>query len=251
MKPHALIHHSISLVLRLIDSITGLPIEERDVRFLLPSDKKSPIAKGEGVYLFVNVGREDFELEIHIYGYESKKAKIFYDTLDEQVPIQELYFLPKDYPAGRNNVLSLRGKMLGITEIEAVSLNDVVYSIKEYEERKRKVTLINPHNVRFSKSHYGILSTDRTKYEIIEIEKEISLTEIVISKKLELPCDFNQSVSQIVWGQTEDDGTYMIKVPEDKDAVFLVRYVVDEEVYFRKVDFNQKEELGKGVEAWD
>ena len=134
MKPHALIYHSISLVLRLIDSITGLPIEERDVRFLLPSDKNLPIAKGEGAYLFVNAGREDFELEIHIYGYESKKAKIFYDALDEQVPIQELYFLPKDYPAGRKNVLTLRGKISGITEIEAVPLNDVVYSIKEYEE---------------------------------------------------------------------------------------------------------------------
>ena len=49
----------------------------------------------------------------------------------------------------------------------------------------------------------------------------------------------------------KDDGTYMIKVPEDENAVFLVRYVVDEEVYFRKVDFNRKEELRKGVEAWD
>ncbi len=251
MGSQAMVKHSLSLVLRLIDSTTGKEILEHNVMFRLSQGIKRPIVKGNGVYLFINIPREDFELEVHVYGYEPKKAKIYFSDLDEQIPFKELYLLPLDYPAGGKEILTLRGKMLGIKAIEAVPLNEVVCSMKEYEERKSIMTIMNPHNVRFSRIHYGLLNTERTQYEKIQIEKEISKTQVKLKQKLQKEWRLNQAVVPIIFGEVSEDGNYLLKVADSNNPIYLIRYIVDNKIFFQKMNFHQMEELMEGGNTWE
>ena len=251
MEPMATIKHRIGLVIRLIDSVSGREISERNVMFEIPDGIGEPIIRGNGVYLFINIIPKDFELEVHVYGYESGRAKIVFQDLDEKMPVQELYLLPLDFPAGGKEVLTLQGNMPGIKAIEAVSLNEVTCSIKSYEKRKHIMVVMNPHNFSLSRIHYGLLNSERTRYTKIQVERELSHTQLQLKGGLEEEWVFNQAIQPIIWGKVSDNGDYMLRVAESKSAIYLVRFEVDDEVFFQKVDFNQLEELVKGDNTWE
>ena len=239
MGTQAIIHHRLDLALRLLDSVTGKIIQERNTRFSMKSPEKKAIPRGGGLYLFLNTGREDFELEIHVYGYESKKVKITYPAQEENMPIRDVYLLPLDNPV-LENVLTLRGNLPGIEEIEAVSLTDANCCIKEFDARKRIMTILNQKNIRFHHTHYGLINRERTAYEHFELEKEISLQSIKCKKKLEQEYFINQPITRVIFGQTNEQGDYILKVAQDEIAQYLVRFVVDGNTFYQKVDFRQE-----------
>ena len=239
MGAQATIHHRLDLALRLVDSVTGKVIEERSVRFLTQSPEKTAIPRGAGLYLFLNCGREDFEMEVHVYGYEPQKIEISYPKEEEQLPIREVYLLPLDNPV-KENVLTLRGRLPGIEEIEAVSLTDANCCIKEFDARKRIMTVLNQKNIRFHHTHYGLLNRERTAYEHFEVEKEISAQAIKCKRKLEREFFINQPVVRVIFGQTAAQGDYVLKVKNEEMAQYLVRFVVDGKEFFQRVDFRQE-----------
>ena len=239
MEAHATIHHRLDLALRLVDSVTGRVIEEKNVQFLTRSPGKNAIPRGGGLYLFLNAGREDFDMEVHVYGYESQKIRIIYPEKEEQMPIREIYLLPLDNPV-KENVLTLRGKLPGIEEIEAVSLTDANCCIKEFDARKRIMTILNQKNVRFHHIHYGLLNKDRTAYEHFELEKEISLQSIKCKKRLEQEVFINTPIVRVIFGQITEQGDYVLKVANEEIAQYLVRFVVNGNTYYQKVDFRQE-----------
>lgn len=242
MEAQATIHHRLDLALRLIDTVTGRVIPERDVRFLsYPPDKKA-IPKGGGLYLFLNTGREDFDLEVLVYGYEPKTIRITYPLKEEWMPIREVYLLPIDNPV-TEHVLTLRGNLSGIEEIEAVSLTDMSCCIKEFDARKRIITILNQRNKRFHHIHYGLLNRECTAYEHFELEKEISLQSIKCKKKLEQPFFINQPIVRVVFGQTNEQGDYILKVQNEEQPQYLVRFVVNGETFYQRVDFREEAPL--------
>lgn len=235
----ARIHHRLDLALRLVDSVTGKVIEERNTRFSTESPGKKAIPRGGGLYLFLNAGREDFDMEIHVYGYESQKVRITYPDQEEHLPIREVYLLPLDNPV-KENVLTLRGNLPGIEEIEAVSLTDTNCCIKEFDARKRIMTVLNQKNIRFHHIHYGLVNRERTAYEHFELEKEISLQSIKCKKKLERDFFINQPIVRVIFGQTTEQGDYVLKVRNEEVAQYLVRFVVNGTEFYQKVDFRQE-----------
>ena len=61
MESHAIVHHRLDLILRLIDSTTGREISDKRCEiFMIPDKKVKPVARGDGIYLFLGIGREDF-----------------------------------------------------------------------------------------------------------------------------------------------------------------------------------------------
>lgn len=239
MEAQATIHHRLDLALRLVDSVTGKVIEEKSTRFFTQSPEKKAIPRGAGLYLFLNSGREDFDMEIHVYGYESQKIRITYPEQAESLPIREVYLLPLDNPV-KENILTLRGNLPGIEEIEAVSLTDTNCCIKEFDARKRIMTVLNQKNIRFHHTHYGLVNRERTAYEHFELEKEISLQSIKCKKKLEREFFINQPIVRVIFGQTGEQGDYVLKVANEERAQYLVRFVVNGNTFYQKVDFRQE-----------
>lgn len=236
MGAQAIIHHRLDLALRLLDSVTGSAVEQRDIRFFTQSPEKRAIPRGGGVYLFLNCGREDFDLEIHVYGYEPCKVKITYPAQEEYLPVRDVYLIPLDNPV-LENVLTLRGNLPGIEEIEAVSLTDANCCIKEFDAGKRIMTILNQKNIHFYHTHYGLLNKERTAYEHFELEREISLQALKCKKRLTQEYQINQPVVRVIFGQTEENGDYVLKVRKDEVAQYLVRFVVKGNTFYQKVDF--------------
>ena len=239
MGAQATIHHRLDLALRLLDSVTGKVIEERNTRFFTQSPAKTAIPRGGGLYLFLNSGREDFDMEIHVYGYEPRTVRITYPEQEENMPVRDVYLIPLDNPV-LENVLTLRGNLPGIEEIEAVSLTDANCCIKEFDARKRIMTILNQKNIRFHHTHYGLLNRERTAYEHFELEKEISLQAIKCKKRLEQEVFINTPIVRVIFGQTNEQGDYVLKVRNGEIAQYLVRFVANGNTFYQKVDFRQE-----------
>ena len=247
MEAQGVIHHQLDLALRLVDSITGRAIEERNIQFLTQSQDKTIISRGAGSYLFLNTGRADFDIEIRVYGYEPRKIRITYPIQKEHLPIRDVYLLPLNNPV-LENVLSLWGNIPGIEEIEAVSLTNTNCCIKEFDARTKIMTILNQKNAHFRHSHYGLLNKERTAFEHFELEKEINLQTLKCKKRLQREFQINQPIVRVIFGQTNEQGDYVLKVENDENAQYLVRYVVNGKEFFQKVDFHEEGNVLNGQE---
>lgn len=243
MAPQAIVHHQLDLVLRLIDSTSGLQISDKRCNMIFePEIKVKPVVRDDGTYLFIGIGRTDFVVDIHVYGYESRKEKVVFENLDEKMPIKEVYLLPKETSAREDSILTLRGTLPGVKEIEAVSLSDVVCIYKDYDRFRRILNVFNQHKVKLKDVHYGIISIDKTEFDHIEIKEELTTQEVRLKNSLEKQYTINQPIAKIIFGQVSDDGEYKIAVRAGKLSEYLVRYVVDDTVHFKKIDFNKLNE---------
>jgi hypothetical protein len=204
-----------------------------------PDLHAKPIVRGDGTYLFLGIGRTDFEMDIHVYGYESKTEKVMFEDLDETMPIKEVYLLPKAISAREENLLTLRGHLPGIQEVEAVSLSNVVCNYKEYDKRKNILKIFNQHNVKMKDVHYGIIDAENEMFEHFEIKKVLSTQELGLKKSLENDYTMNQPIARIIFGQVNADGEYILTVNAGQNAWYLVRYVVEGTVHYKRVDLNQ------------
>lgn len=231
------IQHRLDLAVRLIDSVSLLEIDEKRVKFNVDT-----VSRGNGVYLFLGIEHIDFDLDVHVYGYEERKVRIVFDELDKKIPIKEIYLLPDSSMALRDDILTLRGNMPNIKEIEAVPLYTPFCLVKEFDKRERKLKIYNQYNVKLKNIHYGIIDMTNTEYEHVEVEKEFSGSEVRLKKPLEKEYTINQPVVPIIFGQTYDDGRYLLKVSAGENAEYLVRYVVDDQVCFKKINFNNPDE---------
>ena len=248
MVAHATIHHRLDLAIRLVNTVTGKVVNEYNAKFITGLTGVKAIPKQGGMYLFLNVGREEFEMEIHVYGYEPQKVQITFPKNQETLPIREVYLLPLETPI-REDILTLRGELSGIEAIEAVSLADSSCCIKEFDAKKRIMSVLNQRNVRFHHTHYGVINRERTEYEHFEVEREISPQEIKCKQKLEKEFFINQPIARVVFGQIKGQGDYVLKVANDENVKYLVRYVVRGKIFYQTVDFHEKEITLKVHEA--
>lgn len=239
MGAQASIRYRLDLALRLLDSVSGRAITENTVQFFSQSPGKNPIPKGGGLYLFLNMEREDFDLEVRVYGYEPRMVRITYPQEEEQLPIREIYLVPLDNPV-REDILTLRGHLPGIEEIEAVSLMDASCCIKEFDAKKKIMTVLNQRNMDFRHVHYGLIDQKRTSYEPFEIAEEISKQSFRCKEKLQREFQINQPIVRIIFGQTTKQGDYVLKVAREEYAHYLVRFIVDGNEFFQKVDFRKE-----------
>lgn len=246
MEAQVVVKHRLGLAVRLLNSITGGEIKERNIVFQLPEKIEKPISKGDGVYLFINIEPIDFELGVHVHGYEPAKVKIEFEKLQGNLPIQEITLIPEDTPSG-GLYLSLQGKLKGIKAIEAVSLDENVCSLKNFESRKLLMTISNPHNVKLSHVYYGVLNSARTQFEKITVVEQISASQVKVANNLTCEWEWNNMIARIIAGQVDADGNYLLRVADAEKAMYLVHYVVGEKEFYQVVDFNNPEELAKGV----
>ena len=248
MEAHATIHHKLDLALRLVNTVTGRVVEEYNAQFITGLPGVKAIPKQGGMYLFLNVGSKEFEMEIHVYGYESQKIQIHLEEHQETMPIREVYLLPLENPI-REDILTLRGKLSGIEKIEAVSLSDTGCCIKEFDARKRIMSVLNQRNVRFQHVHYGLINREKTEYEHFELEKEISPQEIKCKQKLEKEFFINQPIARVIFGQIKEQEEYVLKVANEENAKYIVRYVVEGKIFYQTVDFHEETISLKAHEA--
>ncbi|MDO4531023.1 MAG: hypothetical protein Q4C06_03495 [Bacillota bacterium] len=112
--------------------------------------------------------------------------------------------------------------------------------IKEFDARTRVMTILNQKNAHFRHNHYGLLNKNRTAFEHFELEREINPQTLKCKKRLKEEFQINQPIVRVIFGQTNEQGDYVLKVEKEEDAQYLVRFVVNGKEFFQKVDFHEE-----------
>ena len=239
----SVIHHSLDLLIRLIDTTTGFEIEEKDVHFYEDDKELFPRRKGNGMYIFINQNRFDFWCKIKVYGYEPATVKICYEDMDSKIPIREIFLIPSENGSRGQPVISFTGRLPGISAIEAVSLENSGISISEFDERKRIVKLFRTRQQNIENLYYGLVHMESQTYEKLEVEKNLPGPAIKIKEPLKEKFFINSPIVRVIFGVVDESGSYCIRVRDNRDELkFIIRYIVDGEVRFQTINFKNLEE---------
>jgi hypothetical protein len=237
------IRHSLDLVLRLIDTTTGRALAGGQIE-LFRDGGRLRFERREENLLFIDTGREDYDLLVKAAGFEERRARVAYGELDEKMPVLELHLIPDGRKGMGGPVLTLAGEFPGISAIDAVRAGDAPALVREFDERRRLMKLFNPHHLEMNSVFYGIVDPDGGSYEAIEIEKRLSESEYKLARKPAKEFKSNSPVTRLVFGSVIEPGHYLLRVRDDsREAKWLVRCTADGKEAFYPIDFKQPETL--------
>ena len=236
--------HSLDLALRLVDTATGRVLAGRDLELRRDGRRVRPLEKEDGYLIFLGEGRRDFDLSVRLRGYEPRQVRVAYAALDKALPLLELHLIPgKDYAPGVP-CFSLEGTCPGITALDAVRAGDSACLIREFDPRKRLVTLFNPHKLELDRTFYALVDPDRETYEPFRLVKRIDFQVYKTDRVIETRFGNYFPVCPMVFGGEDPDGGYRLRVrDETAQARWIVRWEAGGQTFFQTVDFHRPETL--------
>ncbi|MBR5578964.1 MAG: hypothetical protein IKW28_08225 [Lachnospiraceae bacterium] len=239
----SVIHHSLDLLVRLIDTTNGYPIGERDVHFYEDEKELFPRARGVGNYVFINYERKNRRIMVKTYGYEPITVDINYENMDSVVPVREIFLIPSENLSRGGPVISFTGTLSGISEIEAVSLEPSGCTINSYDERKRLIKMFKTRQTNLENLYYGLINMEKMNYEKFVVEKEMPDCILKIREPLKEGFSINSPIARIVFGMVDERGNYCLRIRDDRENLkYIIRYVVSGKENFREIDFRKPEE---------
>ncbi|MBQ4481664.1 MAG: hypothetical protein II966_00375 [Lachnospiraceae bacterium] len=234
----------LDLLVRLYDTTTGAPVDERNVLFTRNEEPVIPAPRGEGMYVFINTGREDFLMQITVYGYEKYSMQVTYGELDDRIPSCDVFLIPSENVHRGESVLSFSGTLPFLEAIEAVKLSRPICMVKEFDAKKNFLSVYGGTGgmIRLDSVWYALLGTDKTSYERIEVTGSSAAQYFKIKDKIAFENVTNLPVYRVILGRVSENGDYLLRVRDDgEDALYLVRYLIKGEERFETVDFKDTE----------
>lgn len=228
------IHYKLDLIVRLVDTTTGKRVEQRQVIFKAEDQVVPFLRREEGLYVLLNRGRNDMELEVSAVGYLPVKLAIRYEELSETFPEVEAPMIPVVSTNGFVDMLTLEGHCPGLTSIEAVSLRKPYGVVDSYQERKQilKVYYTRP----LEESAYAVIHEQQQEFEEFRIKKRVDKLSIKLASPLMAACKPEEKIARIVRGRVDPNGQYLLRVLEDGSGTeYLVRYVVKGKTSFKRI----------------
>lgn len=232
--------HSLSLILRLVDTTTGRNIPGRETVVRINADAVRFVEKEGGLLVFQNLGLRTFHLEVDAAYYETVRRDVDLDALDSKQPLVELQLIPGKSLPGMAELQEVEGRLPGIRELTAVSAGDNSCLIQEFDPRKKLMKLFNPHHLALERIAYALVDPDTNQYEIFHIVKRIDNQTIKIDRSLEMSFRNSFPISPVVTGRCDPDGDYRLCLRREMGGTrWLIRWMAGEEVFFRLVDFRE------------
>ena len=103
------------------------------------------------------------------------------------------------------------------------------------------MTVFMPNRrMNLTQSRYALLNAETQTFETIEVEAELSDRKIRLKANPTEEFPANSPICRIVYGQVEEDGSYLLRVRDDgKNLKYLVKYVVDGQNRYKVIDFHE------------
>lgn len=238
------IHYKLDLIVRLVDTTTGKAIGQRQVTFRNEEQVIPFLRRDEGLYILLNRGRNDIELDIRVTGYLPAKVQICYAELSENYPEVEVAMIPEVSTNGFINMLTLTGHCPGMESIVAVSLKKPYGAVGSYLEKKQTLRLY--YTKPLEEMSYAVVHEQQQEFEEFQIRKRIDKLNVKLAKPLEMACRPKEMVVRIVRGMVDKDGTYLLRIQEDSGGTeYLVRYVVNGKAAFKKISTESMQLIGE------
>lgn len=238
------ISYKLDLVVYLLDTTTGYPIEQKEVLFRKNGSVLAMLSKGAGVYILLNHDRIDAQLEISVKGYLSRSIALCYEKLDAQYPALEVPLIPELPTYGCTDICTLEGSKRGITDIVAISMTQTDAMLGAYNARKNTLRLFESR--RLDEERYAIFHEEIKEFEEFRIvSKSDRGMQLQLKDSLTQECKPEESIVRIVHGMTDAKGRYLLRMRKDgKGTRYLVRYTVRGKTRFQEIEFGEQNERG-------
>lgn len=238
----ASISHSLSLALRLLDTTTGLPVAGSEVT--VSDCGQRPREADLGTLLFIDYPREDFSLTLRSRRYEDCSVDVRFSELDEKLPVLDIPLVPRDGFYGGEPLLTIEGVCPGTTEFSAVRMDDTACLYREFDAKKRLLTVFNPHLLELARPRYALVDTESVRFEYVRILRRMSDTTLKLEAAPTGSYGNYSPLTPVVEGLVRPDGGYVLRVRDSGgDAKWLLRRVDGEGEHFEMANFRSGEEL--------
>ena len=246
----SVIHNKLDLVISLVDTTTGAPIEERNVKFQKDGKIIRPEVRGSGLYLLINTGRDDGLIRIDVAGYENWETHLTYGNLDENVPTCTAFLIPSENCSHGEKVLSFSGTIPSLESVEAVRFGARPhFSFGSYSAKDRIIELFKPFGSRLEFESLWYALVDGESFEKIQVVKSLPPQRIKLAEPLKGEFTTSTPIQRIVFGSVDGKGNYLLRVRDDAENLkYLVRFVIKGEESFRVIDFHDD---APESQSWD
>ena len=235
------LRHTLDLAVRLLDTTSGMLVTGADVALFRDGKRVRHMEKG-GHLILIDTGRTDFTLTVQAPGYELHTSAVYYERLDRGLPALDLHLIPGPGYRAPVPCLTLSGRCPGITSLTAVRAGESACLIREFEPRKRILTLFNPHRLELDRVHYALVNPDAGTYEPFSIVKRISDHEFKLDHPLEGEFGTYFPVCPLIFGRAGPEDTYCLRVRDSgTSAQWMVRWEAGGPPQFKTVDFRRPE----------
>ena len=242
----SVIRARLDLLVSLLDTTTGQPVNTLDVRIYRNGELTRPASRGGGNYVFINTDREDFLMRVEVRGYEACELPIKYAELDERVPQCLLFLMPSESKKSGMPVMDYSGEDPTITAIEAINIDTTNISFASFTKRDNSMDFFSQArtSLTFDNQYYAILKPDRKGYVKVRITEVLSTQKVRLEDAPPEGLEKNAPIARIIFGQVKE-GHYIIRVragrPNDR-YIICKRY--DDHEEFEMIVF---EDDGKPV----
>lgn len=239
------INHRLGLALRLVDTTTGRAIADRALALRRDGKEIHPMVKGDGVLVLLDQERADFDLEVSVPGYEGRQLRVSYAQLDPGLPRLDLHLIPGPDYRSRYPCLTLEGELPGITGVDAVKAGESPCLIREFDPRKKLLTVFNPHKLELDRVWYALVDPDQETYEVFSVVRRVSDQVYKLDRALETPFKNYFPICPLVFGGIGPGDRYRLRVRDDgTQARWMVRLQREGGQEFRIQDFRGAPESG-------
>lgn len=242
--PSIEIQHRVDLAIYLLDTVTGFMFSGKKADLYKNGIKIEAVKKASGLYILYNCGREDFILTIHANGYEYSRYSVNYENLDKKIPVLYVQLIPKRTIENDAQITELTGNLKGLETIDAVNTKENFFYLREFDEKKRILTLFNYMGKTISGVKYAIVNPKKTEYEVFEIQKKISEYQLEIKSVFEKSYAADFMISRIIHGMVERNGDYILRLKlehgyqkeKEEKTRYIIRRIVNGAEQFQCLD---------------
>lgn len=237
----ASISYGLDLVINLLDTTTGFPVNEHQAMFYDNGHPATYVRKDDGLYVGLNIGRNDRKLRVKVKGYLEEETEICYAELPGRYPEIYLNLIPEQPAYGYTDLLDLKGNYPGIESITAVSMHHAYASAQAYMEKKQQLkTYVSK---RLTETAYALVHNEPESFEEFHILPAGNKQILKLTAPLETSCKPEEIITRIVRGRTTGSGDYLLRVRGDELGTdYLVRYVVNGKINFKRIVFREGEQ---------
>jgi hypothetical protein len=239
----SVIKHTLALALRISDATDGRNIEH-DIRFLIDGKPMNPMPKQGGHFVFLaeDLPKKDFDLDIRTLGYVPTTRRVLLEAPGIGPPTLSVEMIPDETLSRGASLKTLSGTRKGLAAIDAVRLGENSCFAREFDARRRMLTVYNPHRLAFNRMHYALVDTAGLRYEPFVVESSVSGETFKIDHPFVASVSADAPIAPVIGGVVFADGTYLLRVrDENADNRFIVRLTEAEGERFELVDFNEAE----------
>lgn len=234
------IRYQLTLAFRLLDTASRDLVGGPDIRFFRNGEPVKATPRTGGYFALINYPREDFLLGIRARDFEPLDLPIHFSDLDPNFPELTIHMVPGPSYRSPFHCISITGTLPGIQSIMAVKPDDSTCFIREFDARKKLLTIFNPHRLEFDRVFYALANPSAGIFEPFRICEQQSTQVYKIDHPLSMEFQSGFPICSIIFGMVYDQEKYCLRLRDEggQPALFL-RWEIDNQPFFKTIDIRQ------------